>query len=106
MRTLLYLDTSGHSDQEVTVFILCLGGMLGERTNIDVSAFEIERQRKREPLFAFHYDGQVMNSGRFWSWQDLAEIGQAGTKVVQVASFRDFVHQVRTTYKYYRYEKQ
>lgn len=107
MKTFLYLNTVSWQNAEVTTFIECLNGMLSQTSaepiNIDLSLFEIERQRLRRPLFAFRYEDDSMKVGSLYSWDELASYAKDGYKVVQVDDCMSFFRTVCVGYKYYKY---
>lgn len=104
MKHFLYIDTSKTSNETMLAIIECLAGIYGKNLGtLDVSLFDIESTRKRFPLFVFIFDRSSLTKGGLFSWSDLDEYGKEGFKIHQCVDWRGFMHELVTTFKYFKF---
>lgn len=99
----LYVNTKSLSNDVVETVVECLAGLYGDKLNVDLSAWDIERIRDRKPLFGFVFDRNEFKVGSLYSWDELAAYGKEDVSIHPVTGFREFFQELKTTYKYFRF---
>jgi hypothetical protein len=97
-KTLLFLDTSNISDIEIKTFLLSISKFKDLKT--EISQFEIDRIRPSKPLLITLFK-QKLESTDFWNYDNLANLGKEGYKIISVHTLEEYAEKLANEFKYY-----
>lgn len=97
MKTALFYDTQSETNNNIELFIKTVSAF--KDIKCDLSAFDVDARRANRPILATCANMKIQVTD-IYSYDELANLGKEGYKLVSVNNLEEYAERLANTYKY------
>lgn len=97
MKTVLFINTTGISDEVLKTFILCVSSF--KDIKCELSAFDVERRSSSKPVLATIINNYIQTTDLF-QFSDISTFMSEGYNVVNAESLENYSKKLANDFQY------